>query len=230
MHPTAMINCKHFLDAYASVFVSRKAVRVVEIGAQDVNGSLRSLMPANFDYVGVDFVAGKGVDVVLDDPYHLPFDNESADMVISSSCFEHSQMFWLVFLEILRVLKPRGLFYLNAPSNGDIHRYPVDCWRFYPDSGGALVAWARRNSINAVLLESYTSAQYHDIWNDFVAVFLKEEIHIGDFPVRILDTKSDFINGLVHGSDVFRNPSALPEDRKKLMAIGEIVSNRIKVV
>ena len=30
------------------------------------------------------------------------------------------------------------LFYLNAPSNGEFHRYPVDCWRFYPDAGGAL--------------------------------------------------------------------------------------------
>lgn len=230
MHPTAMSNCRSFIDAYASAFAGQGTINVIEIGSQDVNGSLRGLVPSNFAYIGVDFVAGKGVDVVLDDPYHLPFDTESADIVLSSSCFEHSQMFWLVYLEVLRVLKPRGLFYLNVPSNGNFHRYPVDCWRFYPDSGRALVAWARRNSINAVLLESYTSTQFSDIWNDFVAVFLKEESHIKEFPIRILDTKRDISNGIVHGSDDFRNPSDMPEDRKKLAIIGNIVSNQIKIV
>lgn len=229
MHPTAMSNCKGFIDAYANAFKAQGAVKVIEIGSQDVNGSLRSLIPGNFEYVGVDFVQGKGVDVILEDPYHLPFEANSADIVLSSSCFEHSQMFWLVFLEVLRILKPRGLFYLNAPSNGDFHRYPVDCWRFYPDSGGALIAWAHRNSINAALLESYTSAQFKDHWNDFVAVFLKDEGYVKDFPVRILDTKRDISNGLVHGSEAFRNPSDLPEDRKKLAIIGNIVANRIKV-
>jgi SAM-dependent methyltransferase len=71
--------------------------------------------------------------------YKLPFADGSVDVVLSSSCFEHSEFFWLLFLEILRVLRPEGLFYLNAPSNGPFHRYPVDCWRFYPDSGNALV-------------------------------------------------------------------------------------------
>jgi SAM-dependent methyltransferase len=163
MHPTAISNCKSFFDAYASSFSSQPKVKVIEIGSQDVNGTLRSTIPSSFEYVGVDFVEGKNVDVVLEDPYKLPFESESADIVLSSSCFEHSEMFWLVFLEIMRVLKPKGLFYLNVPSNGWFHRHPVDCWRFYPDSGRALVSWAKRNSINAALLESYTSLQAKDV-------------------------------------------------------------------
>ena len=201
---------------------------VVEIGSQDVNGSLRSTAPTNFDYVGVDFVSGKGVDVVLNDPYKLPFDSESVDVVLSSSCFEHSEMFWIVFLEIMRVLKPGGLFYLNVPSNGSFHRYPVDCWRFYPDSGRALVTWAKRNGMNPALLESYTSAQVEE-WNDYVAVFLKEESLVSRFNTRILDVKSDVSNGLVYGSNQFVKPSVMPEDKKKLAAIGQIVANQIKV-
>ena len=46
---------------------------------------------------------------MLTDPYHLPFESNSLDVVVSSSCFEHSEMFWLLFLEIMRVLKPEGL-------------------------------------------------------------------------------------------------------------------------
>ena len=65
-------------------------------------------------------------------------------------------MFWVSYLEILRILKPVGLFYLNAPSDGAVHKYPVDCWRFYPDSGQALVTWSKRNGFNNVLLECYT--------------------------------------------------------------------------
>src|SRR5690242_17879182 len=125
MHPSALKFGKRFFDAYA---VSRGTV--VDIGAQDLNGSLKDVCPKRLKYVGVDFAAGKGVDVILKDPYKLPFEDRSADFVVSSSCFEHSEMFWLLFLEILRILKPEGVFYLNVPSNGIFHRYPVDCWRF----------------------------------------------------------------------------------------------------
>jgi SAM-dependent methyltransferase len=152
MHPTAIINCKNFFDVYSKSFKENQTTKVVEIGSQDVNGSLRSVAPKNFEYIGVDFQSAKGVDIVLDDPYSLPFDNDSIDIVLSSSCFEHSEMFWLVFLEIMRILKPNGLFYLNAPSSGSFHRYPVDCWRFYPDSGRALVSWSQRSGGNAQLL------------------------------------------------------------------------------
>lgn len=229
MHPSALHNCQQFFNAYAP-HMGQTPVRIVEIGSQDVNGSLRSVAPSHFEYVGVDFVEGKGVDVVLTDPYQLPFESESADVVLSSSCFEHSEMFWLVFLEILRVLKPGGLFYLNVPSNGSFHRYPVDCWRFYPDSGKALVSWARRNHIQATLLESYTSNQQGDIWNDFVAVFLKDESKLNQFPTRILDSLQGFRNGLRHGSEDVIQHCESPEDLLKLEAIRQITDNRIKIV
>ena len=45
--------------------------------------------------------------------------NNSIDIVVSISTFEHTEFFWETFLEILRVLKPNGLFFLNAPSFAD---------------------------------------------------------------------------------------------------------------
>jgi SAM-dependent methyltransferase len=229
MHPTAILNCKRFFDAYSTSFSALSDTTVLDIGAQDVNGSLRSAIPEGFSYVGVDFVAGKNVDVILNDPYVLPFESNTADIILSSSCFEHSEMFWLTYLEILRVLKPRGLFYLNVPSNGDFHRYPVDCWRFYPDSGGALSKWARRNGYDTLLLESYVSIQYKDIWNDFVAVFLKSENFLAEFPKRITDSTTDIYNGAVHGETGFKQYSKYPEDRKKLKAISMILDGELKI-
>jgi len=220
MHTTAMANCAAFFDTYAGSFEPGTRPRIIEIGSQDVNGSLREVAPADFEYVGVDFVTGKGVDVVIDDPYSLPFATGSADMIVSSSCFEHSEMFWLLFLEIMRVLKPHGLLYLNVPANGPFHRYPVDCWRFYPDSGRALVTWAQRNGMKSVLLESYTSEQYVDEWNDFVAVFLRDEAHVAAYPERIIDRILGCTNVVRHGSEVIAHQTTYPEDQRKLQALG----------
>lgn len=227
MHPTAMNNCKYFFDLYADTYKSSSNIKVVEIGSQDVNGTLRQVCPKEFDYIGVDFQKAKGVDIVLEDPYSLPFENESIDIVLSSSCFEHSEMFWLVFLEILRVLKPKGLFYLNAPSSGNFHRYPVDCWRFYPDSGKALIAWAKRNGINAELLESYTQKGGH--WQDFVSVFLKDSAYVNEFPNRILNIKSDFENGQIFGTHEMLNLSEITQNEKKFMVINQVMSEQLKI-
>ncbi len=225
MHPTAITHGRLFFQAYAA---KRPSSLVVDIGAQDVNGSLREVCPSNCKYIGVDFVAGKEVDVVLQDPYRLPFDDGSVDFVVSSSCFEHSEMFWLIFLEILRILKPSGLFYLNVPSNGRFHRHPVDCWRFYPDSGNALVAWARRNNYPTILLESFTGRQENLEWNDYVAVFLKDATAISEFPDRILYQFRHFDNGYLHGSDSFLNGQEHPEDKRKLDYLVQAINAFIK--
>ena len=225
MHPSAMANAFLFFKTYISA--GEKKV-IVEIGSLDVNGSIREVAPKGAKYIGLDFAEGKGVDIILDDPYTLPFEESSIDVCVSSSVFEHSEMFWLLFLEILRILKPNGLFYLNAPSNGNFHRYPVDCWRFYPDSGKALVTWAKRNNYSPGMLESFVSNQI-DIWNDFVAVFVKEDVHAIEYPNRILQRKTDFYNGIVQNSPEILNLSILSEDQKKLMVIKQIIDKEIKI-
>lgn len=227
MHPTALSNCKSFFDTYSEYFPNENSTKVVEIGSQDVNGSLRAVTPSAFEYIGVDFQAAKGVDIVLNDPYSLPFESDSVDIVLSSSCFEHSEMFWLVFLEVMRVLKPTGLFYLNAPSAGSFHRYPVDCWRFYPDSGKALISWSKRNGGNAQLLESYI--QKGGNWQDFVGVFLKDEKFSVNYPKRILDSKQDFENGQILGSPNVLNLSAQSQNDKKLLAIKQIAEEQLVI-
>ena len=214
MHKSAMTHGQRFFETYVT---PGPDTIIMDVGAQDVNGSLRSVAP-KCKYIGVDFAEGEGVDVVITDPYSFPFEDESVDVCVTSSCFEHSEFFWLTFLEILRVLKPTGLLYINVPSNGLFHRYPVDCWRFYPDSGVALQNWARRNGINATLLESYIGGQATGFWNDFVAVYVKDDRHAGLYPKRIQSGFHDYTNGLVAGSDDFTNHQVFPEDQRGLGA------------
>jgi SAM-dependent methyltransferase len=219
MHGTAMEHGAAFFQIYLN---NAKDLTIVDIGSQDVNGSLRSVAPPNNKYIGVDFVEAKGVDVVITDPYSLPFEDESVDAVVSSSCFEHSEFFWLLFNETLRILKPTGLLYINAPSNGMFHRYPVDCWRFYPDSGVALQNWGKRSGYNCALLESFVGMRKNDIWNDFVAVFVKDESNNGKHTSRIQNASMPFSNGRLYNSEKIANyvePSQDQAAHQKLIAI-----------
>lgn len=220
MHRSALLHARSFFQTYAPGLRSDpRPLEVVEIGARAFNGSIRDVCPAGVRYTGVDVEAGDGVDLVLEDPYRLPMRDASVDAIVSSSCLEHSEMFWVLFLEAMRVLAPHGLLYLNVPSNGDVHRFPVDCWRFYPDSGRALVAWGRRNGLACVLLESYIGPQQGDIWNDFVAVFLKDEACLSRHPARILDTLPDFHNGCRDGMAELLRPRQFTEDRLRRIAL-----------
>jgi SAM-dependent methyltransferase len=223
MHDTAMNFGRDFFHTYAKDAVG---LVIVDIGAQDVNGSLRSVAPAGNKYIGVDFVAGRGVDVILTDPYVLPFENESVDICVCNSCFEHSEFFWLLFNDILRVLKPNGLFYLNVPSNGDFHRYPVDCWRFYPDSGAALEKWGRRSGYRPLLLESFVGRKDEDVWNDYVAVFIKDESGVAKFPLRIQNLRSSFTNGVTVEKPELANFSIKQEDQAN--SIRDVIRRRLR--
>lgn len=167
MHLSALSSALAFFEEYVDKIDSR----VLEVGSMSVNDSLREYVPRSFDWVGVDLEEGPGVDVVLSDPYELPFPSKSFDVSIATSVFEHNEMFWLTFLELVRVVSDDGLIYLCSPSNGHIHRYPVDCYRFYPDAGFALQNWARRSQYEVTLIESFVLQKNESEWNDWVAVF-----------------------------------------------------------
>lgn len=169
MHDTALKHGAMFFETYASP----EWGTVVEVGAMDVNGSLRSACPPNITYLGVDMEHGKSVDIIVKPGEPLPFRDGFCDAVISSSQLEHDDFFWLSFLEFARVIKPGGYVYINAPSNGAYHRYPNDNWRFYPDCGQVLARWAQRNGIDIHLIESFVADLDKDIWCDFCAVFRK---------------------------------------------------------
>jgi len=231
MHASALKYGKLFFDSYC---LNLTDIIVVDIGAQNVNGSLRDVCPSSFKYVGVDFVGGNGVDVVLDDPYKLPFENDSLDVVVCSSVFEHSDFFWVLFLEIIRSLKPDGLFYLNVPSNGSFHQYPVDCWRFYPDSGHALVAWGKREGYPLTLLESFIGEQSegqiecNEAWYDFVAVFVKNSM-VNQEEIcknRIVDTGNYHTNGYSVHADAILNKSSMSPDHLTIIHQNQMIFER----
>ena len=150
---------------------------ILDIGSLDVSGSYSEyfdILP--WRYLGVDTVAGKNVDIILKDHYKWKeVKSNSVDVLISGQAFEHIEFFWITMLEMARVLKPEGLCCIIAPAGGFEHRYPVDCWRFYPDGFRALARFARLDVLE-VSTQREPDARYTDTsnaWQDTMLVCKK---------------------------------------------------------
>jgi len=169
MHPSSIENMRQCYERYImknSTFSSRE-ILILDIGGADINGEYRDIFSeANHRYLTVDLQEGLGVDIVMQSAYELPFEENIADIVVSGQMLEHCEFFWLIFSEMVRVLKPHGYLFLIAPSAGPIHSYPVDCYRFYPDAYRALAKHAKCHLIDFWLDE-------RGPWHDLVGVFSK---------------------------------------------------------
>jgi SAM-dependent methyltransferase len=168
MHYTVQRTFKIFLERYIK---ATKIVAVLEIESANVNGGLRDEKLKNMTWVGVDLIEGPGVDFTIRVGEKLPFENGSFDLVVASSVFEHDIQFWNTFLEMSRVMRPDGILILIMPSQGNFHRFPLDAFRFYPDSGIALEKWGQFSKIPIQLIESFTTRPMNDVWADYVAIY-----------------------------------------------------------
>lgn len=172
MHLSAYINCQNFYKKYCNHLTSNSYI--LDIGSYDVNGTLKPIFQ-NHKYIGVDMVEGPNVDIICKNE-DIPFKNDFFDVVVSSSCFEHDDCFWITFLEMCRLVKPNGYIYIQAPSNGPYHAYPTDNWRFYVDSWKALQKWSLKNNYNIELLENYIDKENNNeppFWEDSVGIYKK---------------------------------------------------------
>ena len=173
MHDTSFETMRTFVRVHLGV--ARGApLEVLDFGSQVVDEQARSYRELfddpNWRYRGLDIEAGVNVDIVVENAYAwdaVPAD--SVDVVVSGQAFEHVEYFWASMFEIVRVLRPGGLAAIIAPSGGFEHRYPVDCWRFYPDGARALA-----NYVGCEIVDVFTDWQ-HGEWDDTILVARKPE-------------------------------------------------------
>jgi hypothetical protein len=104
----------------------------------------------------------------------------------------------------------------------------VDCWRFYPDSGVALQNWGKRSGYNCALLESFVGIRKNkaDVWNDFVAIFVKDEKNSAKYISRIQNAPIQFANGRLHNSENIVNHIVPTQDQILHHKLTEIVNSR----
>lgn len=184
MHPSAFNKMKSCVDTYLPMM---KNPAVLDFGSQIVPGQKLTHKSLFSDYsckyTGLDLSSGNNVDVVMEEPYSIPFEDNTFDVIITGQVIEHIPFLWATFLELARILKPSGYIFCSAPSRGHQHDAPYDCWRFYPDSYKALAVFS-----NLCLVEvetnfpirkpkmqhfDYSQIKDTEYWGDTVGVFQK---------------------------------------------------------
>ena len=103
---------------------------VLEVGARDVNGSLRRLIErwSPSKYVGVDIEEGKGVDLICSiEGLVEHFGEDAFDLVVSTEVLEHVLDWRNAVSNVKRVTKPNGVILITTCSFGfPYHGYPND--------------------------------------------------------------------------------------------------------
>ena len=90
------------------------------------------------DAVGVDMLAGDGVDRVLNLEDDLPEDLGQFDHVECLSVLEHSRRPWLLAANLERLMAPGASLFVAVPFVWRVHAYPDDYWRMTPSAIRAL--------------------------------------------------------------------------------------------
>jgi SAM-dependent methyltransferase len=171
MHDTSFAKMGRLLDGYCD---RDRHLSIIDIGARVVQGnrSYRELCSSPlWNYRGADLEPAENVDIVLGGTDRWPsLENDCCDVVLSGQMLEHAWRPWEVVREITRILRPGGLAIIIAPSSGPEHRWPHDCWRFYPDGIRSLAETAGLESI-----EIWTDWGIQP-WQDTVGVLQKPAV------------------------------------------------------
>jgi len=171
MHYSSAKNAVAFFNKYL-----KPGDRLLDVGSKMCDWQIftyAQIIPDTVEYQGLDIEPGRSVDIVVKDPYRwAEVSSDSFDVIIAGQVLEHAEFFWLVFEEMVRVLKPGGYMCVISPKLQKTHRFPVDCWRFLPDGMKALAKYTGIKCISATAShESYVEIPKTP--NDCVGVFQK---------------------------------------------------------
>jgi len=114
-HPQQLAYFERIRELFAAAFAD--AEDILEVGSQNINGTVRDLFPVHANYLGLDIGRGKDVDLVIPgELVELP--DGWADISISTECFEHAKNWREILLNMIRITKPQGLILLTFAGKG----------------------------------------------------------------------------------------------------------------
>jgi SAM-dependent methyltransferase len=182
MHYSSFLKADLFVKNYVSHLLDGdRKVSVIEVGSKsyEEQDTFKSLFAdLRYDYTGLDVEPGANVDIVPTSGYvWSELTDNSYDVALSGQTFEHNPFFWVTFCEMARILKPGGFLFVIAPGGGPVHRYPYDCWRFYPDSWGALCALSGMYLVETYFEKDFTASRVSGgIWRDSSVIAMKPKL------------------------------------------------------
>lgn len=102
------------------------------------------------DVVGLDMLAGPGVDVVHDMENPLPDNMGKFDHIDLCSVMEHCRRPWKMASAVEKALKKDGTLLVSVPFVWRVHSYPGDYWRMTVNAFDVLfpgLEWIERGYI-----------------------------------------------------------------------------------
>lgn len=94
-------------NKFPQYFMENK--KILEVGSFNVNGTFREHFAG--EYTGIDISDGMGVDIIsLGHEYDVP--DWTYDVVFSTNSLEHDIYWRKTLINMIRVLKPDGLFFI----------------------------------------------------------------------------------------------------------------------
>ena len=153
--------CLIIMADFRDRFLKDIKLNIIDLGSQVINhpdqvkvGSFKKIFNRpKWKYTGADTAEGINVDIILQSQYKWQFADGQFDVVISGNTIEHVERPWEWFIEAARILKPGGMMCVIAPSMWRWHRYPLDCYRFYPDGMKALAEYSGLEFIESKLTD-----------------------------------------------------------------------------
>ena len=112
---------KEFIENILNRFNEKitKSKNILEVGSQNINGTIKDYYPdlESKVWVGLDIGEGKDVDFTIPgELIQLP--SGWADVAISSECFEHAENWSEIFLNMIRITHINSLIILTFAGKG----------------------------------------------------------------------------------------------------------------
>jgi SAM-dependent methyltransferase len=153
---------------------------VYEFGSRQMDGQVgyADLRPLfiEHEYIGADYIAGPGVDIVLD-LRNIDLPNNSVQTALCLEVLEHVDDPALAVQELHRIMANDGLLMVSVPMNIRIHGSPHDFWRFTPQGLDVLLQRFPHRFIGHV--------GRHDYPDNIVAVVSKSPLALARFKPAI---------------------------------------------
>ncbi len=166
MHKNSLLLMSNFLNKY----LKNESLNILDVGSfvvkgQQKFGSYKQFMKSSWKYLGIDIAPGRNVDLIVE---QYKWNIGIFDVIITGQTLEHVEYPWLFMEEINNHLKSNGLCCIIAPAVIHEHKYPVDCYRYYPDGMKALASWVKFK-----VLECYRTIDEKDHLEDTCLIAIK---------------------------------------------------------
>ncbi len=165
-----------------------KTFRILELGTKRSDPNISTHHKQffeginNCEFIMTDYQEGIDVDVVCDlHKTSSVFENESFDLIISCSTYEHLKYPQLVSHNLMKLLRIGGRIYIQTHQSFPLHGYKYDYFRF---SREALKSIFNKNMNFHTVTTYFTEPCYimghrdHLIWNHFAESYLNV-VYIG---------------------------------------------------